>query len=76
MVKAIAEQSGVRMPSFFGYMFKYSIPLLIPVFVIVSLVFLQGATELPTAVGDVSPAADAAISAQIEPPPVGEPAGH
>ena len=27
MVKAIAEQSGVRMPSFFGYMFKYSIPI-------------------------------------------------
>jgi Na+/H+ antiporter NhaD/arsenite permease-like protein len=40
MVKAIAEQGGVRMPSFFGYMFKYSIPILIPVFVIVTLVFL------------------------------------
>ena len=42
MVKAIAEQSGIRMPSFFGYMFKYSIPMLIPVFVIVTLVFLYG----------------------------------
>jgi Na+/H+ antiporter NhaD/arsenite permease-like protein len=40
MVKAIAEQSGVPMPSFFGYMFKYSIPLLIPVFVLVVLIFL------------------------------------
>ena len=40
MVKAIAEQSGVKMPSFFGYMFKYSIPILIPVFVIVVVLFL------------------------------------
>jgi Na+/H+ antiporter NhaD/arsenite permease-like protein len=41
MVKAIAEQSGIEMPSFFGYVFKYSIPILIPAFVIVTLVFLQ-----------------------------------
>jgi len=27
------------MPSFFGYMFKYSIPILIPVFIIVTYVF-------------------------------------
>ena len=27
MVKAIAEQEGIEMPSFFGYMFKYSIPV-------------------------------------------------
>jgi Na+/H+ antiporter NhaD/arsenite permease-like protein len=26
MVKSIAEEAGVAMPSFFGYMFKYSIP--------------------------------------------------
>ena len=26
MVKSIAEEAGVEMPSFFGYMFKYSIP--------------------------------------------------
>ena len=75
MVKAIAEQSGVKMPSFFGYMFKYSIPMLIPVFVIVTLIFLQGGTDLPAAVGDLSPTADGAISAQIEPPPAGERAG-
>jgi len=37
------------MPSFFGYVFKYSIPLLIPVFVIVTLVFLQGGGGLSTA---------------------------
>jgi Na+/H+ antiporter NhaD/arsenite permease-like protein len=49
MVKAIAEQSGVEMPSFFGYLFKYSIPILIPIFVIVTLVFLQGGSGLPAA---------------------------
>jgi Na+/H+ antiporter NhaD/arsenite permease-like protein len=38
MVKSIAEEAGVQMPSFFGYMIRYSIPVLIPVFVIVTLV--------------------------------------
>lgn len=75
MVKAIAEQSGVKMPSFFGYLVKYSIPMLVPVFVIVTLIFLQGGTELPAAVGDLTPTADGAISASIEPPPAGERAG-
>ena len=37
MVKSIAEESGIKMPSFFGYMFKYSIPILIPTFVLVSI---------------------------------------
>jgi len=27
------------MPSFFGYMFKYSIPVLIPIFIAVTFVF-------------------------------------
>jgi Na+/H+ antiporter NhaD/arsenite permease-like protein len=40
MVKAIAEQGGVRMPSFFGYM-GYSIGILIPIFVVVTFVFLR-----------------------------------
>jgi len=39
MVKAIAEESGVPMPSFFGYIFKYSLPILIPIFVVVTLDF-------------------------------------
>ncbi len=42
MVKAIAEQSGIRMPSFFGYVFKYSLPILVPIFVLVTLLFLRG----------------------------------
>jgi len=40
MVKSIAEQAGIKMPSFFGYMFKYSIPILVPIFVIVAFIFL------------------------------------
>src|SRR2546421_2994910 len=38
MVRAIALEHGVAMPSFFGYM-AYSIGLLLPLFVIVSLLF-------------------------------------
>jgi len=41
MVKSIAEEAGVAMPSFFGYMLKYSIPVLIPVFVLVTLIFSE-----------------------------------
>jgi Na+/H+ antiporter NhaD/arsenite permease-like protein len=40
MVRSIAEEAGVPMPSFFGYMIKYSIPILIPLFVLVALIFL------------------------------------
>ncbi len=39
MVKSIAEQTGIQMPSFFGYILRYSIPLLIPIFIVVWLVF-------------------------------------
>jgi Na+/H+ antiporter NhaD/arsenite permease-like protein len=39
MVKSIAEQSGVKMPSFFGYML-YSGLILLPIFVLVMAVFL------------------------------------
>ena len=39
MVKSIAEEAGVKMPSFFGYMFKYSIPFLIPLFFLVTVAF-------------------------------------
>jgi Na+/H+ antiporter NhaD/arsenite permease-like protein len=38
MVKSIAEEAGVPMPSFFGYMFKYSIPFLIPIFVLITYI--------------------------------------
>jgi Na+/H+ antiporter NhaD/arsenite permease-like protein len=39
MVKSIADKAGVKMPSFGDYIFKYSIPYLLPVLVIVWLVF-------------------------------------
>jgi Na+/H+ antiporter NhaD/arsenite permease-like protein len=39
MVKSISERAGIKMPSFFGYLFKYSIPILIPIFTIVWLAF-------------------------------------
>jgi Na+/H+ antiporter NhaD/arsenite permease-like protein len=41
MVKAIAEEQGVKMPSFFGYM-GWSITYLIPIFVLVTLIFFRG----------------------------------
>ncbi len=39
MVKSIAEQAGVKMPSFFGFMI-YSVGILVPLFIVVTLVFL------------------------------------
>jgi Na+/H+ antiporter NhaD/arsenite permease-like protein len=39
MVRSIAEEAGTPMPSFFGYIFKYSLVFLIPIFVVVTLVF-------------------------------------
>jgi len=40
MVKAIAESSGVKMPSFFGYVIFFSVPVLIPIFVLNTVLFL------------------------------------
>ena len=39
MVKSIAESYGVQTPSFFGYVFKYSLPVMLPVYLIVWWVF-------------------------------------
>lgn len=39
MVKAIAEDSGIEMPSFFGYM-AWSIGILVPIFILASMIFL------------------------------------
>lgn len=41
MVKNIAEQAGVDVPSFLGYVFKYSIPILLPIFFVVWLLFFN-----------------------------------
>ncbi|MFC1811966.1 sodium:proton antiporter [Thermodesulfobacteriota bacterium] len=39
MVRSIAEEAGTPMPSFFGYIFKYSLVFLIPTFVVVTIIF-------------------------------------
>ena len=39
MVKSIAEQVGIKMPSFFGYIIRFSVPILLPILFIVWLVF-------------------------------------
>jgi Na+/H+ antiporter NhaD/arsenite permease-like protein len=38
MVKSIAEEAGIKMPSFFGYM-AWSVGILIPSFLLVTWVF-------------------------------------
>ncbi|SDT95644.1 sodium:proton antiporter [Desulfobacula phenolica] len=39
MVRSIATEAGTQMPSFFGYILKYSLIFLIPTFVIVTFIF-------------------------------------
>ncbi len=39
MVKAIAEENGVKMPSFFGYM-GYSVCILLPILIVMTVIFL------------------------------------
>ena len=41
MVKSICERAGIEMPSFLTYMVKYSIPILIPLFFIIFLLFFN-----------------------------------
>ena len=40
MVKAIAEERGVKMPSFFGYM-AWSVGILVPLFVVMTLIWFR-----------------------------------
>ena len=40
MVKSIAEQEGIKMPSFFGYMIKFSLVVCLPIYIIVQLLFI------------------------------------
>jgi len=41
MVKSIAEHAGISMPGFFGYILKFTIPVLMPLFLIVMFVFFR-----------------------------------
>jgi Na+/H+ antiporter NhaD/arsenite permease-like protein len=40
MVKSIAESSGVKVPTFFGYLLKYSLPILLPILALGGWLFL------------------------------------
>ncbi|WP_228350380.1 sodium:proton antiporter [Rhodocaloribacter litoris] len=42
MVKAIAEANGVETPSFMGYIVRYSIPILIPIYFVIYVIFYSG----------------------------------
>ncbi|NMB82465.1 MAG: citrate transporter, partial [Ignavibacteria bacterium] len=42
MVKSICERAGIKMPSFFGYLIKYSIPILLPIFFVIWLIVFYG----------------------------------
>jgi Na+/H+ antiporter NhaD/arsenite permease-like protein len=41
MIKSIIEHSGVECPTFFGYIGKYSIPVLLPLFIVIWLIFFR-----------------------------------
>ena len=40
MVKTIAQNAGVRCPTFLGYIFKYSVPILLPILALSGWLFL------------------------------------
>lgn len=40
MVKAIAEENKITMPSFFGYMFKFSLVILLPLYILTQILFI------------------------------------
>lgn len=40
MVKAIAEEYKIKMPDFFSYMFKFSIIVLLPIYILIQLIFI------------------------------------
>jgi len=42
MVKAIAEANGVETPSFMGYILRYSIPILVPIYFVIYVIFFSG----------------------------------
>jgi Na+/H+ antiporter NhaD/arsenite permease-like protein len=42
MVKAIAEQQKVATPTFFGFIFKFALPFLLPVLITIWLLFFRG----------------------------------
>jgi Na+/H+ antiporter NhaD/arsenite permease-like protein len=41
MIKAIAEENNIKMPHFLSYIFKFSLIVLLPVFILVQLIFIS-----------------------------------
>ena len=39
MVKAVAEENKIKMPDFFAYIYKFSLIVLLPIFIIIQLIF-------------------------------------
>ncbi len=39
MVKSIAEEAGIEMPSFLGYVGRYTLPILLPIFLLAGWIF-------------------------------------
>lgn len=42
MVKAITERADVKTPSFFGYIFRYALPILLPILALAAWLFVAG----------------------------------
>ena len=40
MVKAIAEQNGIKMPNFVGYILRFSLIVLLPIYILVQIIFV------------------------------------
>jgi len=40
MVKAVAEENNIKMPDFFSYMIKFSLIILLPVFILLQIIIL------------------------------------
>jgi hypothetical protein len=41
MVRSIAEEAGVAMPSFLGFLVRWSLPILVPVLVLLTFIFFH-----------------------------------
>ena len=41
MIKSIAEHARVPTPTFLGYIWKFALPILIPIFTVISFLFFS-----------------------------------
>jgi Na+/H+ antiporter NhaD/arsenite permease-like protein len=41
LVKAMADHAGAKTPGFFGFIFKFALPILLPIFALVSFLFFR-----------------------------------